>query len=127
MAKNGLRAGGHGAPGGPPFSDALLAAFERTDTWIHGAFALEQGFIFTSMILAGSTVALIEQRFVQAALWFFAGAALSALGLMHSYAFTPGDAVAVLSPAWPWAGGYALTGALFLAARYITVPGDGAH
>ncbi len=122
MAKNGLRAAGYGSPGGPPFSAALLPAFERTDTWIHGAFAIEQGFIFTAMILAAGTVAIIEQRFVEAALWSWAGAALSAIGLMHGYAFTPGDTVVHLAPAWPWALGYALAGGLFFAARWITVP-----
>ena len=43
MAKAGLRAAGVGGPGGPPFSESLLVAFQRSDTFIHGAFALEQG------------------------------------------------------------------------------------
>jgi AGZA family xanthine/uracil permease-like MFS transporter len=125
MAKNGLRAAGYGAPGGPPFSESLIAAFERTDTYIGGAFALEQGFIFTSMILAAATVAVIEHRFTQAAVWCWAGSALSLTGLMHGYAFTPGDTVVHLAPALPWALGYAVIGAVFFAARWITEPGDG--
>src|SRR4029453_18125186 len=36
MAKNGLRAAGVGMPGGPPFSPALIPAFEASDTWIGG-------------------------------------------------------------------------------------------
>ena len=79
MAKNGLRAAGYGAPGGPAFSAALLPAFERTDTWIHGAFALEQGFIFTAMILSAATVAVIEQAFT----------ASGALVLVRSRTFCP--------------------------------------
>src|SRR5256712_11791909 len=51
MAKNGLRAAGLGGPAGP-FADALIAEFQKGDTWIHGAFALEQGFLFTSMLLS---------------------------------------------------------------------------
>lgn len=121
MAKNGLRAAGYGSPGGPAFSADLLAAFHRSDTWIEGAFALEQGFIFTAMILAAATVCLIERRFVQAAVWCFAGALLCATGLMHSYAWTPGDTVVHLAPAWPWATGYAIAGAVFLLAKWITV------
>lgn len=127
MAKNGLRAAGYGAPGGPPFSESLVAAFERTDTYIGGAFALEQGFIFTAMILSAATVAVIEHRFTEAAVWCWAGAALSAVGLMHAYAFTPGDTVVHLAPAWPWALGYGVVGVVFLLARWITEPGDGAH
>ncbi|MGQ0721655.1 MAG: NCS2 family permease, partial [Candidatus Eiseniibacteriota bacterium] len=73
MAKNGLRAAGVGSAGGPPFSPDLIGAFLGSDTWIHGAFALEQGFIFSSMVLAAATVALIERRFAVAAVWCGAG------------------------------------------------------
>jgi adenine/guanine/hypoxanthine permease len=125
MAKNGLRAAGVGAgPDAPAFGPELVDAFLRTDTWIHGAFALEQGFIFTAMILAAATVGVIERRFTSAALWCWAGAALSAVGLMHGYRFTPGDTVVDLSPAWPWAIGYGVMGLLFFSARWLTTPGE---
>jgi AGZA family xanthine/uracil permease-like MFS transporter len=125
MAKNGLRAAGVGTPGGPPFGPDLVAKFAASDTWIEGAFALEQGFIFASMILAAATVAIIERRFARAGAWMLAGAALSAAGLMHAFRYTPGDTAIRLAPAWPWAIGYAAVGALFLAARWITEPGEG--
>ncbi|MFN8545084.1 MAG: NCS2 family permease [Candidatus Binatia bacterium] len=125
MAKNGLRAAGVGMPGGPPFSPALVQAFAASDTWIHGAFALEQGFIFTATILAAATVATIERRFARAGLWCAAGGVLSAAGLMHSYRWTPGDTAVALAPAWEWAAGYAIMAALLLAARWITVESDG--
>jgi AGZA family xanthine/uracil permease-like MFS transporter len=64
---------------------------------------------------------VIERRFVQAGAWCGAAALLSALGLMHSYRFAAGDTVLSLSPAWPWAGGYAAMGLVFLAARWLTV------
>jgi AGZA family xanthine/uracil permease-like MFS transporter len=126
MAKSGLRAAGYGSPGGPPFGEPLLEAFQRSDTWIHGGFALEQGFIFTAMILSAATVAVIERRFVQASAWCFSAAALSAIGLMHSYRFTVGDTTLDLTPGWPWAIGYAAMGLLFLAARWTTEE-DGSH
>ena len=125
LAKNGLRAAGVGGPAGPAFGPDLIEAFRASDTWIHGAFALEQGFIFTAMILSAATVELIERRFTRAAIWCWAGAALSAVGLMHSYRFTPGDTVVDLSPAWPWAAGYAAMGALFFLTRFVTEPSDG--
>jgi hypothetical protein len=40
-----------------PFDADLIAAFHTTGTWIDGAFALEQGFIFTAMILSTETIA----------------------------------------------------------------------
>jgi len=124
MAKNGLRAAGYGAPGGPAFSPELIPAFLASDTWIHGAFALEQGFIFSAMILAAISVAVIERRFPVAAAWSLGAAALAAVGLIHSYAFTPADTVVSLTPAWPWAAGYAVMAAVFLAARWVTVEGE---
>jgi len=127
MAKNGLRAAGYGAPDGPTFGPGLIDAFKASDTWIHGAFALEQGFIFTSMVLAATTVEIIERRFDRAALWMLAGAILSATGLMHGYRFTPGDTALDLSPAWPWVVGYAVTAVLLWAAPWLTEPDEGGH
>ena len=128
MAKNGLRAAGMGSPEGPAFSSALIEKFAASDTWIHGAFALEQGFIFSSMIIAATTVAVIGRHFTTAALWCSAAALLSMAGLMHSYTFTPGDTVIDMSPAWPWAVGYSVMALVFMSARFITVPDDaGGH
>jgi AGZA family xanthine/uracil permease-like MFS transporter len=121
LAKNGLRAAGYGSPGGPPFSEALVETFQMSDTWIHGAFALEQGFIFSAMILAAATVCVIERRFVQASAWMLAASALSAIGLMHSYEWTAADTVMALKPAWPWALGYLIMSVCFLAAPLVTV------
>ncbi len=125
MAKNGLRAAGVGAPGGPEFSAELIPKFLASDTWIHGVFALEQGFIFTAMILSAVTVAILRRRFAVAGGWCLAAGALSAAGLLHSYTFTPADTVVSLTPAWPWALGYAAMAALFFAARWITVEAEG--
>ena len=123
MAKAGLRAAGLGVPG-HPFTSSLTGAFQQSDVWIHGAFALEQGFIFTAMILAAATAHVIDRRFARASAWCAAGAALSALGLMHSYRFTESDTALRLAPAWPWAAGYAFLAVLFLAARFITEPAE---
>ena len=67
MAKNGLRAAGVGRTGRAALRPDLVARFAASDTWIDGAFALEQGFIFTAMILSAATVGIIERRFARAA------------------------------------------------------------
>jgi AGZA family xanthine/uracil permease-like MFS transporter len=126
LAKNGLRAAGVGAPGGPVFEPSLVDKFLATDTWIEGAFALEQGFIFSAMFLAAATVEVIERRFLRAAAWCLACAALSAVGLLHAYAFTPGDTRLVLWPAWDFVIGYTLIAACFAAAPWVTRPDDSA-
>jgi AGZA family xanthine/uracil permease-like MFS transporter len=123
MAKNGLMAAGYGSPGGPEFGPALLDAFKLSDTWIHGAFSLEQGFIFTAMLMAAATVAIIERRFFAASAWCGTAALLSAVGLMHSYQWKAFGTALQLTPAWPWAAGYAVMGGILLLARYLTVEG----
>jgi adenine/guanine/hypoxanthine permease len=119
MAKAGLRAAGLGASGGP-FSEMLIAEFAKADVWIHGAFALEQGFLFTAMVLSAATVAVIERKWTAAAAWCAIGALLSASGLMHSYQWTPSDTVLKLAPAWPFAAGYAAMALVFFTARWTT-------
>jgi AGZA family xanthine/uracil permease-like MFS transporter len=121
MAKNGLHAAGLG--GARPFSDALVGEFLKTDTWIHGAFSLEQGFLFTSMLLSSAVVGVIERQWSAAAAWCAIAALLSAVGLMHSYRWTPDDTVLSLSPAWPFAIGYAAMAVLFFTARWTTEGG----
>jgi AGZA family xanthine/uracil permease-like MFS transporter len=124
LAKAGLRAAGAGSPGGPAFDQDLIARFLQADVWIDGAFALEQGFVFSSLLLAAITVAVIERAFFRAATWCAVAAALSALGLIHAYAFTLGDTRLVLEPAWPFVIGYAAMATLFALARWLTVPDD---
>lgn len=115
MVKDGLRAGG------TTFSPELAEKMAASGNYIAGGFALEQGFIFTAMILSAATVNLIERRFVGAAMWCLAAAALSSVGLMHSYAFTPADSVAAFGvPAWSWMFGYMAMAAVFLGARWLT-------
>jgi AGZA family xanthine/uracil permease-like MFS transporter len=124
LLKNGLRAAGMGPPNGEAFGPAVIDRLLLSDTWAHGAFALEQGFILTSMVLAAATAEVIDQRFGRAAAWCLAAAGLAAGGLIHSYRFTAGDTAVALAPAWDWAAGYLAMGILFLIARWVTVPGE---
>jgi AGZA family xanthine/uracil permease-like MFS transporter len=119
MAKSGLKAAGMGSPG-RPFTDALIGEFQKSDTWIHGAFSLEQGFLFTSMLLSAAVVAVIERRWTVAAAWCLAASFLSAVGLMHSYQWTADDTVLKLTPAWPFAAAYAAMAVIFFTARWTT-------
>jgi AGZA family xanthine/uracil permease-like MFS transporter len=115
MLKTGLRAGGVGAPGGPTFGPQLEATLSAFDVSARGAFALEQGFLVTAMVLAAVTTEIIDRRFRVAALWCAAAAALAWVGLIHAYAYTPGDVVVAV--AWgagaSWSTAY-LAAALFL-------------
>ncbi|HPA18231.1 MAG TPA: NCS2 family permease [Verrucomicrobiae bacterium] len=57
--------------------------------FIHGAIALSQGFLLTSMLLAAILVFVIDGHLLKAAAWAVACAALSATGLIHAYRITP--------------------------------------
>lgn len=117
MAKDGLRAGE------AVFSPELVAKMSAAGNYIGGGFALEQGFIFSAMILSAATVHLIERNFVTAGIWCAAAAALAAVGLIHSYALTPADSVAAFGePAWRWCLGYLAMTATFFAAKWVVVP-----
>lgn len=121
MAKSGVRAADYGRQAMPAFSDSLLIRFQQADIWMHGAFALEQGFIFTAMILSALTVAIIERHFIKAALWSVSASLLSIGGLIHSYRWTVTDTALSLTPAWEWAIAYALMGLIFLSAKWLCV------
>jgi adenine/guanine/hypoxanthine permease len=119
MAKNGLHAAALWGPPGP-FSEALIGEFRKSDTWIHGAFSLEQGFLFTSILLSAAVVGVIDRKWVTAAAWCAVAALLSVVGLMHSYQWTLDDTVLKLSPAWPFAIGYGAMSILFFTAKWTT-------
>jgi len=120
MLKNGLRAAGVGTAE-RPFSEALAPLLGQADVAAHGAFALEQGFLLTSMVWAALTVEIIERRFGRAALWALAGAGLSLVGLVHSYAYAPADTIQDLAfgKAWPFALAYALLAGLLALGRRL--------
>ncbi|MFQ5589669.1 MAG: NCS2 family permease [Phycisphaerae bacterium] len=52
---------------------------------LHGLIVLERGYIFTCMVLAAVCAWLIELRFARAAVWCLTGAAMTILGISHSY------------------------------------------
>ena len=124
MAKNGLKAAGMGTAL-RPFSEALIGEFQKSDTWIHGVFSLEQGFLFTSMLLSAATVGIIERKWTAAAAWCGLAAVISATGLMHSYQWTFADTTLKLAPAWPFVVGYSAMALLFFSAQWTTEEGEG--
>lgn len=128
MLKIGLRTAGMGTPA-RPFSESLLSLLGQADVAAHGMFALEQGFLLTSMIWSTITVEIIERRFLRAAIWALAASALSLVGLVHSYAFTPADTVQDLAfgKAWHFTLGYALLAALLAAGRLLRSDESPAH
>ena len=92
MVKAGIRAAGG------TFGPELGAALDKADIRADGLFSLEQGFIFTAMLIAATTVEVIEGRFRRAALWMVGAAVLAGVGLIHGWAWGVGDTVLVMRP-----------------------------
>jgi adenine/guanine/hypoxanthine permease len=94
------------------------------DIFVHGVIALSQGFIITSMVLSAIIAFSIDRQLIKAALWAFAGAILSALGLVHAYALTPQGVQNQfgLMAAPGFVTGYALTGFGLLALHLTSTP-----
>jgi len=88
---------------------------------IQGLIALDRGFIFTSMILAAMTVAIIDKNFKVASVWALVASAVSATGMIHGFKIESGSIVNAYGPAttWPFVIGYFAIAATFLLAHYF--------
>jgi AGZA family xanthine/uracil permease-like MFS transporter len=73
--------------GGKTLQDLMTADSHANvnDFVLHGMISLQQGYIFTCMILAAISAFLIDRKFYTAAIWSLIGAAVAAIGLTHSY------------------------------------------
>jgi len=56
---------------------------------IYGLIAISQGAVLTSMVWAAALACTTDRRFLNAAIWIFAGAILSFFGLIHAFQLTP--------------------------------------
>ncbi len=139
-AKNTLRSVGFGGSPDKIFSADMLPGFHANNLYLEGGFALEQGFLYTAVILSVIAVYVIDHRFRLASIWSLVAAVFCLAGLMHAYRYTSGDTVvnlpllnvfngsltdgsrglAQLFPAWQWALGYGVMGAIFFITPWIS-------
>lgn len=83
--------GAFGKSGGKTLHDLLTANpnADVNDFVLHGMISLQQGYIFTCMILAAISAFLIDRRFFAAGMWSLVGAVCAGLGLTHAYQLFP--------------------------------------
>ncbi len=74
--------------GGTSLFNAANYLVNVENVFIHGAIALNQGFIVTSMILSAALAFVINRQFLKAAAWTAAGGILSMIGVIHAYELT---------------------------------------
>ncbi|PCI43485.1 MAG: permease [Alphaproteobacteria bacterium] len=104
-----------------------IAMIELRGFYLNGMFAIGQGYIYSSMVLAGITYYIIEQRFKVAAYWALTGAGLTIFGFTHAYKYISTDVIGLLSlpmPTWnSWATGYVIMATILWLTPYFTKPG----
>ena len=110
MLQDGLRAAGQSVGGVGLHALAGILP-------IGGMIALNQGFIFTSMLLAAMTASLIDHHYRAAAGWAALAALFSVTGIIHGYSITPHAILNAYGPqaAWPFTAAYAVMAATFWA------------
>ncbi|MCB4755928.1 MAG: NCS2 family permease [Elusimicrobia bacterium] len=69
----------------------LYDAFDQfgSELYITGIISLYQGFLLIAMIFSAVMAHVIDRKFLKAAVWSFAAAILSFIGLIHAYRLTP--------------------------------------
>lgn len=101
---------------------------------LHGLIVLQQGYIFTCMILAAITAALIDQKFFTATVWSSIAVMLTAIGLMHAFEVIgpnvdylmlwehrpPSEDAGILYRGYDIAAGYLLMTLVFLGVGFYT-------
>ena len=115
--------------GGKSLQEVLTAdpGANVNDFALHGMISLQQGYIFTCMILAAISVFLIDRKFMTAGVWSLIGATCAGIGLTHSYQLTgntvdylfamtgPTVATAITYRSWNVSIGYLFFAASFFA------------
>jgi AGZA family xanthine/uracil permease-like MFS transporter len=108
-----------------PYNETLLTELTQNgNLYARGVFALEQGWLYCSIVLTAAMVAIIDRRFGTLLCWLAGGAGLAALGIIHHYKVIATDITTNLGPAWPWVLGYLLALAALAVLRWALVSGE---
>ena len=94
---------------------------EKGNLFAQGVFALEQGWLYCSIIFTSLMVAIIDKRFTALMAWLAAAAAMAAAGIIHSFIIFDQDITTKLGPAWQWVFGYLVALALLAFVRFCLV------
>ena len=123
IVKRVLGSTGYGTPEKPYTGELIQALTQDGNLYAKGVFALEQGWIYTSVVLASVTVAIVDKRFFSFLGWMAAAGVLSMIGIIHNYKILDTDITTQLGPAWNWVLGYTITLLILALVRYTLVLG----
>ena len=121
IVKRVLGATGYGSPEMPYGQEVFDLMTQKGNLFAEGVFALEQGWLYTSIVLTSVMVAIIDKRFTALMGWLLGGAGLAAIGIIHHYTILDTDITTKLGPAWQWVLGYLLALVLLYLVRWLMV------
>ncbi|EDY84248.1 putative permease subfamily, putative [Verrucomicrobiia bacterium DG1235] len=121
VAKRVLSGVGYGEEGLPYSNDLLSTLASNGGFFAEGVFALEQGWLYVSIIVASIMVAIIDRKFWSAVAWLLAAAVLSGTGILHNFRVIDTDITAGLGPVWNTVAGYFLAIVALVAVRFAFV------
>jgi AGZA family xanthine/uracil permease-like MFS transporter len=121
IVKRVLGATGYGTEAQPYNEEVFTLITQKGNLFAEGVFALEQGWLYCSIVLTSAMVAIIDKRFTALMGWLAAGAGLAAVGIIHNYQILERDITTQLGPAWQWVLGYLLALALLYLVRLCLV------
>ena len=104
-----------------PYSTEVFEVLTEKGLFAEGLFALEQGWLYCSIVLTSVMAAVIDQRFKAIVGWLVAGAGLAAVGIINNFEILPTDITTQLGPAWQWVFGYLLAVALLYLVKLVFV------
>lgn len=121
IVKRVLGATGYGSEAKPYGEEVFTLLTEKGNLFAEGVFALEQGWLYCSVVLTSVMVSIIDKRFSALMGWLAAGAGLAAIGIIHNFRILDTDITTQLGPAWEWVFGYLLALALLFLVRFFLV------
>jgi len=121
IVKRVLGAVGYGTEAMPYDSALFTRLREAGNLFAEGVFALEQGWLYCSIILTSVMVAIIDRRFTALMGWLLAGAGLSAIGIIHHFQILTTDITPKFGPGWQWVIGYLLAVVLIYLVKWLLV------
>ena len=104
---------------GEPLSETFFAGLTANNIYATGVFALDKGWMLTSLLVTAFAVACIDGRTRVAMIWLAGGAALALTGISHHFEILNNDVVSRLGPAWNWFWAYALALASLAGVHYL--------
>ena len=124
IIKRCLGAVGYGTEANPYSIELFRDVMTKNNLFAEGVFALEQGWLYSSIVLTATMVAIIDKKLPAALGWLFSGAVLSGVGIIHHYKILDSDITTQFGPNWEMVGGYALAASCVLFVKILVVKKD---